>query len=54
MSSSLLVLVRLLILYTDLSTVSVDFALTVTDYGLENPLLYDVSLLTAFASTISG
>lgn len=47
MSSSLLVPVRLLILHADLSAVSVESTFTVTDYGAENPLLYDVSLLTA-------
>jgi hypothetical protein len=45
MSSSLLVLVRLLILYTDLFAVSVESTFTVTDYGSENPLLYDVGFI---------
>jgi hypothetical protein len=46
-SSSLLVLARLLILYTEISAVSVESTFTVTDYDAENPLLYDVSLVTA-------
>jgi hypothetical protein len=50
MSTSLLVLVRLLILYIGISAVSVESTFTVTDYGAENPLLYDVSLVTAFIS----
>jgi hypothetical protein len=50
MSSSLPTAARLLMLYTDISAVSVESTFTVTDYGAENPLLYDVSLVTACSS----